>query len=163
MSTCFLNDIYCCYLPTHCSHGLQPLNNGVSNAYISPGEAPWRGKALWKGEVRWLRWMCLRGLVAVRAVATLDLCREEGEATVTTPFTAVSNNAPSITAVVTTTTGAIDINGSATSSSSTKRTRKPIPFNTPSYPNGDGAPPAPVETKTTSVPVSVSARISQLL
>jgi hypothetical protein len=32
MSTCFLNNIYCCYLPAHCSHGLQPLDNGVFNA-----------------------------------------------------------------------------------------------------------------------------------
>jgi DDE superfamily endonuclease len=32
MSTCFLNNVYCCYLPAHCSHGLQPLDNGVFNA-----------------------------------------------------------------------------------------------------------------------------------
>ncbi|KAM4066697.1 DDE superfamily endonuclease [Hirsutella rhossiliensis] len=32
MATCFLNNIYCCYLPSHCSHGLQPLDNGVFNA-----------------------------------------------------------------------------------------------------------------------------------
>jgi len=32
MTTCFLNNIYCCYLPAHCSHGLQPLDNGVFNA-----------------------------------------------------------------------------------------------------------------------------------
>jgi hypothetical protein len=30
MATCFLNNIYC-YLPAHCSHGLQPLDNGVFN------------------------------------------------------------------------------------------------------------------------------------
>lgn len=30
--TCFLNNVYCCYLPAHCSHGLQPLDNGVFNA-----------------------------------------------------------------------------------------------------------------------------------
>ncbi|KAJ0128525.1 Uncharacterized protein HZ326_28379 [Fusarium oxysporum f. sp. albedinis] len=28
----FLNNVYCCYLPAHCSHGLQPLDNGVFNA-----------------------------------------------------------------------------------------------------------------------------------
>jgi hypothetical protein len=32
MATCFLNNVYCCYLPAHCSHGLQPLDNGVFNA-----------------------------------------------------------------------------------------------------------------------------------
>ncbi|RKK06786.1 hypothetical protein BFJ65_g18340 [Fusarium oxysporum f. sp. cepae] len=32
MATCFLNNVYCCYLPAHCSHGLQPLDNGVLNA-----------------------------------------------------------------------------------------------------------------------------------
>jgi DDE superfamily endonuclease len=32
MAICFLNNIYCCYLPAHCSHGLQPLDNGVFNA-----------------------------------------------------------------------------------------------------------------------------------
>ncbi|KAG6979718.1 hypothetical protein FocnCong_v010367 [Fusarium oxysporum f. sp. conglutinans] len=32
MAMCFLNNVYCCYLPAHCSHGLQPLNNGVFNA-----------------------------------------------------------------------------------------------------------------------------------
>lgn len=32
MTLCFLNNIYCCYLPAHCSHGLQPLDNGVFNA-----------------------------------------------------------------------------------------------------------------------------------
>ncbi|TVY62599.1 hypothetical protein Focb16_v004339 [Fusarium oxysporum f. sp. cubense] len=32
MATCFLNNVYYCYLPTHCSHGLQPLDNGVFNA-----------------------------------------------------------------------------------------------------------------------------------
>jgi hypothetical protein len=30
--TCFLNNVYCCYLPAYCSHGLQPLDNGVFNA-----------------------------------------------------------------------------------------------------------------------------------
>ncbi|KAI8401267.1 hypothetical protein FOFC_18136 [Fusarium oxysporum] len=38
MATCFLNNIYCCYLPTHCSHGLQPLDNGnfnvIKGAYL---------------------------------------------------------------------------------------------------------------------------------
>ena len=32
MATCFLNNVYRCYLPAHCSHGLQPLDNGVFNA-----------------------------------------------------------------------------------------------------------------------------------
>ncbi|KAM5529670.1 transposase [Fusarium oxysporum f. sp. phaseoli] len=32
MATCFLNNVYCCYLPAHCSHDLQPLDNGVFNA-----------------------------------------------------------------------------------------------------------------------------------
>ena len=32
MATCFLNNIYCCYLPAHCSYGLQPLDNGIFNA-----------------------------------------------------------------------------------------------------------------------------------
>jgi hypothetical protein len=32
MATCFLNNVYCCYLPAYCSHGLQPLDNGVFNA-----------------------------------------------------------------------------------------------------------------------------------
>jgi hypothetical protein len=32
MATCFLNNVYCCYLPAHCSHGLQLLDNGVFNA-----------------------------------------------------------------------------------------------------------------------------------
>nr|CEG03922.1 unnamed protein product [Fusarium acuminatum CS5907] len=31
MATCFLNNVYCCYLPAHCSHGVQPLDNGVFN------------------------------------------------------------------------------------------------------------------------------------
>ncbi|RKK98000.1 hypothetical protein BFJ70_g17586 [Fusarium oxysporum] len=31
MATCFLNNVYCCYLPAHCSHGLQPLDNGIFN------------------------------------------------------------------------------------------------------------------------------------
>ncbi|RKK74914.1 hypothetical protein BFJ71_g17197 [Fusarium oxysporum] len=31
MATCFLNNGYCCYLPAHCSHGLQPLDNGIFN------------------------------------------------------------------------------------------------------------------------------------
>ncbi|KAJ0137215.1 Uncharacterized protein HZ326_19801 [Fusarium oxysporum f. sp. albedinis] len=31
MVTCFLNNVYCCYLPAHCSHGLQPLDNGIFN------------------------------------------------------------------------------------------------------------------------------------
>ena len=31
MGTCFLNNVYCCYLPAHCSHGLQPLDNGIFN------------------------------------------------------------------------------------------------------------------------------------
>src|SRR5580700_4263727 len=31
MATCFLNNVYCCYLPAHCSHGLQPLDNRVFN------------------------------------------------------------------------------------------------------------------------------------
>jgi DDE superfamily endonuclease len=32
MAMCFLNNVYCCYLPAYCSHGLQPLDNGVFNA-----------------------------------------------------------------------------------------------------------------------------------
>jgi hypothetical protein len=32
MATCFLNNVFCCYLPAHCSHGLQPLDNGIFNA-----------------------------------------------------------------------------------------------------------------------------------
>jgi hypothetical protein len=32
MATCFLNNVYYCYLPAHCSHGLQPFNNGIFNA-----------------------------------------------------------------------------------------------------------------------------------
>jgi serine/threonine protein phosphatase PrpC len=32
MAFCFLNNIYCCYFPAHCSHGMQPLNNGPFNA-----------------------------------------------------------------------------------------------------------------------------------
>jgi hypothetical protein len=32
MATCFLNNVYCCYLPAHYSHGLQPLDNRVFNA-----------------------------------------------------------------------------------------------------------------------------------
>src|SRR5208282_946458 len=31
MATCFLNNVYYCYLPAHCSHGLQPLDNRVFN------------------------------------------------------------------------------------------------------------------------------------
>jgi hypothetical protein len=31
MATCFVNNVYCCYLPAHCSHGLQPLDNGIIN------------------------------------------------------------------------------------------------------------------------------------
>ncbi|KAK8036838.1 transposase [Apiospora phragmitis] len=32
MAICFLNNVYCCYLPEHTSHGLQPLDNGPFNA-----------------------------------------------------------------------------------------------------------------------------------
>ncbi|KAM4064286.1 DDE superfamily endonuclease [Hirsutella rhossiliensis] len=32
MAPCLLNNVYCCHLPAHCSHGLQPLDNGVFNA-----------------------------------------------------------------------------------------------------------------------------------
>jgi DDE superfamily endonuclease len=32
MAIYFLNNVYYCYLPAHCSHGLQPLDNGVFNA-----------------------------------------------------------------------------------------------------------------------------------
>src|SRR5208282_6594466 len=32
MATCFLNNVYCYYLPAHCSYSLQPLDNGVFNA-----------------------------------------------------------------------------------------------------------------------------------
>jgi hypothetical protein len=31
MATCFLINVYCSYLPAHCSHGLQPLDNGIFN------------------------------------------------------------------------------------------------------------------------------------
>ncbi|KAF5698068.1 hypothetical protein FMUND_15205 [Fusarium mundagurra] len=31
MATCFLNNVYCCYLPADCPHGLHPLENGVFN------------------------------------------------------------------------------------------------------------------------------------
>jgi hypothetical protein len=31
MATCFLNNVYCYYLPALCSHGLQPFDNGVFN------------------------------------------------------------------------------------------------------------------------------------
>jgi hypothetical protein len=31
MAFCFLNNIYCCYFPAHCSHGMQPLDNGPFN------------------------------------------------------------------------------------------------------------------------------------
>ena len=31
MAECYLNNIYLCYLPAHCSHGLQPLDNGPFN------------------------------------------------------------------------------------------------------------------------------------
>jgi len=33
MATCFLNNVYCCYLPSYCSYSLQPLDNGVFNAF----------------------------------------------------------------------------------------------------------------------------------
>ncbi|KAJ0135687.1 Uncharacterized protein HZ326_21296 [Fusarium oxysporum f. sp. albedinis] len=29
--TCFLNNAYCCYLPAHCSHCFQLLDNGIFN------------------------------------------------------------------------------------------------------------------------------------
>jgi hypothetical protein len=32
MVACFLNNVFCCYLPAHTSHGLQPLDNGPFNA-----------------------------------------------------------------------------------------------------------------------------------
>jgi hypothetical protein len=32
MTVCFQYNIFCCYLPAHCSHSLQPLDNGVFNA-----------------------------------------------------------------------------------------------------------------------------------
>lgn len=32
MTLCFENNVFCCYLPAHCSYGLQPLDNGVFNA-----------------------------------------------------------------------------------------------------------------------------------
>jgi hypothetical protein len=32
MAFYFLNNVYCCYFPAHCSHGMQPLNNGPFNA-----------------------------------------------------------------------------------------------------------------------------------
>jgi hypothetical protein len=35
MTFCFLNNIYCYYFPAHCSHGMQPLDNGPFNAIKS--------------------------------------------------------------------------------------------------------------------------------
>ena len=35
MTMCFLNNVYLCYLPAHCSHGLQPNDNGVFNVIKS--------------------------------------------------------------------------------------------------------------------------------
>jgi hypothetical protein len=35
MTICFQNNVFCCYLPAHCSHGLQPLDNGVFNVVKS--------------------------------------------------------------------------------------------------------------------------------
>jgi hypothetical protein len=32
MSFCFLNNIYCCCFPAHCSHRVQPLDNGPFNS-----------------------------------------------------------------------------------------------------------------------------------
>lgn len=32
MATCYLNNVYLCYLPTHCSYGLQPLDNCLFSA-----------------------------------------------------------------------------------------------------------------------------------
>ena len=32
MALCFMHNVYLCYLPAHCSHGLQPLDNGIFNA-----------------------------------------------------------------------------------------------------------------------------------
>ena len=32
MSICFLSNVYYCYLPSHCSHGLQPLDKDIFNA-----------------------------------------------------------------------------------------------------------------------------------
>jgi hypothetical protein len=32
MTFCFFNNIYCCYFPSHCSHEMQPLDNGPFNA-----------------------------------------------------------------------------------------------------------------------------------
>jgi hypothetical protein len=32
MAFCFLNNIYYCYFPAHCSYGMQPLDNGPFNA-----------------------------------------------------------------------------------------------------------------------------------
>ncbi len=31
LAICFLHNAYCCYLPSHCSHSLQPLDNGFFN------------------------------------------------------------------------------------------------------------------------------------
>lgn len=31
MALCFMHNVYLCYLPAHCSHGLQPLDNGIFN------------------------------------------------------------------------------------------------------------------------------------
>src|SRR5208282_108692 len=33
MATCFLNNVYCCYLPSYYFYSLQPLDNGVFNAF----------------------------------------------------------------------------------------------------------------------------------
>jgi DDE superfamily endonuclease len=32
METCFLNNVFCCYLSARTFHGLQPLDNGYFNA-----------------------------------------------------------------------------------------------------------------------------------
>src|SRR3569833_1598942 len=32
MALCFMHNVYLCYLQAHCSHGLQPLDNGIFNA-----------------------------------------------------------------------------------------------------------------------------------
>jgi hypothetical protein len=31
MTTCYMHNVYLCFLPAHTSHGLQPLDNGVFN------------------------------------------------------------------------------------------------------------------------------------
>ncbi|RFN50198.1 hypothetical protein FIE12Z_5542 [Fusarium flagelliforme] len=56
MATCFLNNVYCCYLPAHCSHGLQPLTDSAPvdkvnfiRSYAKAREAGMRKKIILSG------------------------------------------------------------------------------------------------------------------